>query len=92
MNITELRQAWEILQRLEKIAYQLHHQDENACNFGLTPRQQTKVKNLEEDAEILAQELGLHAYHQGDPRGATLYLIESLEKAEINYYSGLCIA
>lgn len=90
-NLRELNQAFGYHNGLKKIAAQLHRQDENACNYGLTPRQETRVNNLMNLAEEIAQHFDLHAYHQSDPRGGTLYLVESLEKADLNYHDGLYI-
>ena len=61
---------------LKKISHSLSRLDTNACNYGLTPKQEKRVERLEKKAEVLAKELGLSAYHQGDPRGCSLYLID----------------
>lgn len=82
---------FETFKRLLKISKSLHKQDENACNYGLTNRQEKIVERLENEAEELAKKLNLHAYHQSDPRGASLYLVESLERADIEYTNGFCI-
>lgn len=81
-NINDLRYAFRQYDGLRKIAKSLHTQDENACNYGLSARQEKRVGKLEEEAQTIAATLGLHAYHQGDPRGCSLYLVEDLEKAE----------
>ena len=86
------QKTFEVYDGLKKIANQLHHQYENACNYGLTPRQENLVEKLEKQAEGLARELGYHAYHQGDPRGATLYLVEKVKDAYIHYTDGICVA
>jgi len=91
MTIAQLQKAYDCFKQLQIIAHRLHKQDKNACNYGLTPRQEKMVKKLENDAENWAQRLGFHAYHQGDPRGATLYLVEKLEVANTNYHNGVCI-
>jgi len=91
MNIDDIRLIHRILQELTLISKALHHQDENACNYGLTKRQETRVRNLEKQAEELANKLGLHAFHQSDPRGAALYLVESLKNAYSNYSNGIAI-
>ena len=82
--------AW-VLGELKPIARSLHKLDENSCNFGLTKRQETREANLEKKAEELANELGLHAYHQGDPRGGTLYLIDDKTKEDGQYNNGVYI-
>lgn len=90
MTISQLNQAHNIFKQLEKIAKTLHRLDENDCNYGLSKAQETRQVNLEKRAEELAQELGLHAFHQGDPRGASLYLVEN-KKAYNNYTNGIAI-
>ena len=35
--------------------------------------------------------LGLRAYHQSDPRDASLYLVRDLRSARENYTNGICI-
>jgi hypothetical protein len=63
------------LGELRKISRSLHRLGENACNYGLTPRQEKRQERLEKNAESLAVTLGLKAYHQRDPRGCALYLV-----------------
>jgi len=74
----ELKKLYYVFQdyeKLKKIARRLHRLDENTCNYGLTKRQEKRVEKLEKEAKEIANRLGLDAYHQGDPRGATLWLI-----------------
>ena len=89
-NIRELARFEYHLHELRKISKALHTQDENACNYGLTKRQETRVENLEKRAADIAEWYGLKAYHQGDPRGCSLYLIE--EGMENSYHNGVCIS
>ena len=87
-NETELRNLNFELSRIEalrKISRSLHHLAEVSCNYGLTPRQETREKNLLKKAETLAAEIGLKIYHQGDPRGCALYLLS--EDMNVNNYS-----
>lgn len=53
-------------------------------------RDETKVSNLLNKAISLADELGLQAYHQTDPRGVSLYLITN-EMDSSNYSNGIAI-
>jgi hypothetical protein len=81
---------------LRKIAKTLHSLDEHACNGYHSERAEkvagTKEKKLMARAEAIAQKYGVHAFHQGDPRGASLYLVDDLEAASSNYSSqGTCI-
>jgi len=80
---------------LQKIARQLHRLDECACNYGLTPRQEKREARLEAEAGKIASFFGLKAYHQGDPRGGTLYLVPiewTPEYANQHYNDGVYIA
>ena len=72
----ELRPVLWRIERLQKLSKQIHHLDECACNYGLTQRQETRLKNLLTEANTQSDNLGLATYHQGDPRGCSLYLIE----------------
>jgi len=62
-------------QELQKIVRQLHRLDENACNYGLTKRQETRRENLEREAQKIAERLDFKFYHEGDPRGLTGWLL-----------------
>jgi hypothetical protein len=57
------------------LARRLHSLDEKDCNTGLTERDEKREKRMEEQAQTLAAEMGATAFHQGDPRGATLYFV-----------------
>lgn len=76
--------------KLLKISKSLHHLDECSCNYGLTPRQEKREMRLECEAEAIASELGLFVFHQSDPRGCSLYLLENQE--DKNNYSSKGIA
>ena len=92
MNISKIKRVAWVLDELRPIAKSLHTLDENACNYGLTKRQETRETNLMKKAEELARELGLHAYHQGDPRGGTLYLIDNKTRKDEQYTNGVFVA
>jgi len=79
------------MRELKKIAKSLHHLDECSCNYGLTPRQETRETNLEKKAEEIAKEMGLILYRQGDPRGCSLYLLENEEDRDSYSTKGLAI-
>jgi hypothetical protein len=59
---------------LVKISNSLRNLYAAACNGELTKRQETRQANLQAEAEKMAAEFGLTAYHQTDPRGCALYL------------------
>jgi len=61
--------------RLYAISRRLHRLDEAACNYGLNARQEAAVERLEAEAEEIAKQYGATAYHQGDPRGWSLYVV-----------------
>jgi len=60
---------------LQKVAKSLHRLNENACNYGLTDRQETRQRNLFTKAiDILSQpfecaSVFIHIREQRDPRG-----------------------
>jgi hypothetical protein len=89
-NLNEFQYQIRQLDRLRKIAHTIHRLDENACNYELSKRQETRLKNLLIEAEGIASNLGLKIYHQRDPRGKSLYLINE-EMDETNYNHGMAI-
>ena len=76
-------------EELRKISRALHYSDECACNYGLTSRQKTRRDNLMVRAGKLAGYMGLIAYHQGDPRGCSLYLVNKQILKSDNYTDGI---
>ncbi len=73
---------------LQQIARRLHRLDEHGCNYGLTDAQETRRARLESKAQRICtaskpfvSQFGpssyLIAYHQGDPRGCSLYIVPS---------------
>jgi len=91
MNIQELRSFVYVYRQLVKISQSLHALDENACNYGLSKRQEKRQENLEKKADLLAKDIGLYVYHQGDPRGCSLYLTKNKTRQEYNYTDGIAI-
>ena len=88
-KISKLQHLFYVLKELEKISKQLHHLDENDCNYGLTERQKKREVRLEKQAADSAKEIGFMAYHQGDPRCCSLYLITKEMKDD--YFQGVAI-
>jgi len=76
--------------RLRKISKALQRSYTNSCNFTLSKRQQAREDKLQREAEMLAEQLGLKAYHQTDPRGCALYLGDA-DINEQNYNHGIAI-
>jgi hypothetical protein len=63
--------------RLQDISRFLHHLDEAECNYGLTHRQESRQITLENEATKICKAHNLVAYHQGDPRGWSLYIVKT---------------
>jgi hypothetical protein len=79
---------------LQAISRTLHALDEHSCNGYYSERAEkaaeTRESNLEKRAESIAQKYNLHAYHQSDPRGWSLYLITP-EMNDSNYSRGVAV-
>ncbi len=92
-KITKLSRELRAFEQLLAIAKSLHKNDENACNYGSNERREKRTELLEKTADNVAREVfGLYAYHQGDPRGASLYLTIKRKDGEAgNYTNGVCI-
>ena len=89
-TINNLRRFAYVYDVLKKRAHSLNNLYCTACNGELTKRQETKIKNLQDNAETLASSIGMKVYHQTDPRGASIYLIDKTMNAS-NYTDGICI-
>ena len=91
MDFQVLRNYTYNLERLRKISKSLHILDEKACNYELSKRDETREATLENEAQDIADRYGLLAYHQGDPRGCSLWLITSEIKASKQYTDGIAV-
>lgn len=95
MKISELNHAMRVIDLLKGIAHKLHKLDEGYCNTERGERAQktadTRTQNLINRATELADMLGLKVFHQGDPRGASLYLCEPEYCNRINYTRGIAL-
>jgi len=91
-TIQELRTFTNRLEVLQKISKSLHRSDEDACNYGLTHSQEVRKLHLLEKAQAIATMYGLVAYHQGDPRGCSLYLVTHIQADDDDYTNGVAIA
>lgn len=76
------REAAEDSIALHTISRKLHHLDEAACNYGLTPGQEKRLEALDAQAAAIGQKYSLVTRHQGDPRGWSLYLAEKAEDCD----------
>ena len=67
------------IHQLIRIAHSLETLDVRSCNYGLTEKDENRVTNLENKALEIAKEFGGLAYHQSDPRGCALYIVNPEE-------------
>jgi len=91
LNFESLRNFLYCYDELRKISRQLHKLDEDNCNFGLTPKQEKRENTLFEKAQNIAKKFGILAYHQGDPRGCSLYLLENEEDGNDYNSKGIAV-
>lgn len=89
-NLVELSKVTSVEDALmlQRISHRLHQLDENACNYGLTERQEKRSDRLEKQAQDIATIYNLRAYHQSDPRGWSLYLVPPELNIESQYDRG----
>lgn len=93
VNIQEVKKIDWVLSNLKRIARSIHHLDECACNYELSKRQESRRTNLLKVANEWAGHLGAKVFHQGDPRGCSLYLVPMDFNNEGDYTSnGMAIA
>jgi hypothetical protein len=91
MNINSDSAVIEAYRRLLPIAHKLHKIAEANCNYEESKARATRERNLLTEAEIIAGWIGYKVYHQTDPRGCSLYLVEKREGASANYTNGIAI-
>jgi len=90
MNINEARQFVYVTEELKKLSHQLNSLYTANCNVGLTDRQEKRQTRLQDRANELAEQIGFICYHQTDPRGASIYLIDETMNNS-NYGNGVVI-
>lgn len=78
-DIKDLKRFLFRFKELQKISRRLNSLSIKSCNFGLSDGQIKRETKLIKKADEIAQEFNLRAYHQGDPRGLSLYLLNELE-------------
>jgi hypothetical protein len=91
-------------EELRKISRKVHKIDENDCNGyqdfkgnwdeRAEKQAEKKKEKLLLRADEISQEFGLKAFHQGDPRGCSLYLIDEVvykgsSLSELDYMQGI---
>jgi hypothetical protein len=77
-----------IYQRLVPIARQLNKLDCDYCNTGKID--DLKVETLLDEATKLLEPVGYKAFHQSDPRGCSLYIIDDTMN-DTNYTNGMAV-
>ena len=90
MKANELSRTLYLVEELRKVSKSLRRSYTNACNYQLTKGQETRQDNLEKKATELGLELGYVTYLQCDPRGCSVYLLDS--KDDMNSYSSKGVA
>lgn len=63
------------IERLRKLAQELERLNLNACNYGLSARQETRAENVRANLNEICAVHGIQAITQGDPRGAAFGII-----------------
>ncbi len=84
-NLVEMGRAGiipEDARKLQAICRSLHRQDEIACNQGQDEGEEAYEERLEKKAAEIARQYHLTTYHQTDPRGWSLYLINAKIRRE----------
>ena len=71
---------------LLRLADRLGRYYETACNYSLTPTQDTRVTKLEERVRTVCTELGIGAKFNADPRGYPVKLL--LPNGDFNTWGG----
>ena len=65
---------------IQRIARRLHKLDEKSCNVPMNDKQEAshekRIVSLILQARAEAEPHGFQVYHQGDPRGCSLYLVK----------------
>jgi len=93
LTTNELYQVVDVHKKLVKLSNRLNRLDTQECNGELKQGEwERKTEKIENDAENLAKILDFKIYHQTDPRGCSLYLINKSEtKPDLNYTSGFAV-
>lgn len=89
----EISKLYPILHGYEILLYlanRISKFDEKSCNSGLTKNEEDRMNKLLALADKIAIEtFKARIYHQSDPRGCSLYLVDSLPTDD--YSKGLAI-
>jgi hypothetical protein len=74
-----------------RLATAIHSLCEAACNYELSPGQETRLTNLRQRFTALAEALGFEASTGGDPRGACAYLIDPDDRRGDGFGEGFAV-
>lgn len=69
----------------------IHSLCEAACNYELSPGQETRLANLEKRFHALAEALGFEASTGGDPRGPCARLIDPDDRRGDGFGEGFAV-
>jgi len=93
LTINELYQVIDAHKKLVHLSNRLNRLDTQECNGELKQGEyERKIELVETKSDNVAEILGFTTYHQSDPRGCSLYLIEKSEtKPDLNYTNGFAV-
>jgi hypothetical protein len=74
-----------------RLAVSIHSLCEAACNYELSPGQETRLANLEKRFHRLAEALGFEAETGGDPRGPCARLIDPDDRKGDGFGEGFAV-
>ena len=77
-----------VFQKLLPIAKKLNEIDCDICNQGSNPDLEQESELYMEEAQEICESIGLKAFHQTDPRGVSLYIIDDTMN-DTNYTNGM---
>jgi|SRR3990167_4781916 len=91
-KLDKMRQVISYSDRLRFISRNLNSIDCRSCNGYHSETQEKRDNNkslkLIEESKRIAQDLGLKFFHQSDPRGCSVYLIDK-DMNDSNYSQGI---
>ena len=89
-KISDLKRFLWLYKDIQKIERQIRRLDILDCNVGLTTKQEKRTDKLLLKADSILKEFDLKVYHQSDPRGVTLYIIEiDVKGSNYDYINGI---
>ena len=89
-TLTTVANAVHAYKALQPIAKRLQTIYTHQCNGYDYKGMEAKCANLQTKANLICERIGLKCYHQTDPRGASIYIIDETMN-DTNYNQGICI-